>query len=173
MSQIFRMSLSSTPTQPRLPYQPRSADPGPRQLSTKVDLEKALALPHLVRTGQFSFRTSVLGRSKEIKRRNARSAPAVASEEPSNEFQRFLLDHKQVRRSQQAVRERTLLAQHRDVWVTNIKRLQAGQGALSTEIELVLATLVRDISHSDSAKNIFEDILAQISRSVEYEDNLR
>ena len=169
------MSLSSSPSQPRLPTKPWSADTSQRRLSlnSKVDLEKALQLPHLVKTGQFSFRTSVLGRSSEIKRRNAKSAPAAASDEPSNDFQRFLLDHKQVRRTQEAVRERTLLAQHRDVWVTNIKRLQAGSGALSSEVQLLLATLFKDISHSDSAKSILEEILAQLSRSVEYEENLR
>ena len=71
------------------------------------------------------------------------------------------------------MRERTLLAQHRDVWLTNIKRLQAGSGALSSEVQLLLATLFKDISHSDSAKSILEEILAQLSRSVEYEENLR
>ena len=60
-----------------------------------MDIEKALQLPHLVRTGQFGFRRAVLGRTAATQRRNARSAPALR-EETDTEFQKFLLDHKQV-----------------------------------------------------------------------------
>ena len=60
-----------------------------------MDIEKALQLPHLVRTGQFGFRRAVLGRTATTKRRNARSAP-VLREDTDTEFQKFLLDHKQV-----------------------------------------------------------------------------
>ena len=42
---------------------------------TKVDLEKALPLPHLVKSGQFTLRTSVLRKGITQKKREIRSAP--------------------------------------------------------------------------------------------------
>ena len=142
-----------------------------KQYVDKVDIEKALKLPHLVKTGQFTFRTNVLGRSSTIKQRIVRSAPAT-SEQSTNEFQRFLLDHKQVRRSKAEVEERALLAQHKDVWISNIKKLQNGSVTLNSEIELLLATLFKDISNSDAAKPIFKDILETVEQGVEYRGNL-
>ena len=153
------------------PWSADSRHQGSVSKDGKVDIEKALKLPHLVRTGQFNFRTNVLGRSATIKKRIVRSAPVV-SEETSNDFQRFLLDHKQVRRSKAEVEERALLAQHKDVWISNIKKLKNGCVALNSDIELLLATLFKDISNSDSAKPLFQDILETINRSTEYQANL-
>ena len=90
-----------------------------------------------------------------------------------SQFQRFLLDHKQVRRNKEEIQERTLLTQHKDVWIGNLKKLQNGSGGLNSEIELLLATLFKDISNSDSAKVILEEMLEQINRSIEYHQNLR
>ena len=143
-----------------------------KHLNTKVDIEKALKLPHLVKTGQFNFRTNVIGRSATIKKRVIKSA-AVVKDDSLSEFQRFLLDHKQVRRNKEEIQERTLLTQHKDVWIGNLKKLQNGSGGLNSEIELLLATLFKDISNSDSAKIILEEILEQINRSLEYHENLR
>ena len=79
----------------------------------------------------------------------------------------------QVRRCGQASQEAALLTQHKDVWVDNLKRLQTGAWSLGRELELLLATLVRDIANSDSAEQILGDILQQINRSEEYQLNLR
>ena len=161
-------------SQPRL--KPWNADISLRSdekhLNTKVDIEKALKLPNLVKTGQFNFRTNVIGRSATIKKRVIKSA-AVVKDDSLSDFQRFLLDHKQVRRNKEEIQERTLLTQHKDVWIGNLKKLQNGSGGLNSEIELLLATLFKDISNSDSAKIIFEEILEQINRSIEYHQNLR
>lgn len=163
----------STP-QPRL--KPWKADIGrgsdEKHSNTKVDIEKALKLPHLVKTGQFNFRTNVIGRSATIKKRVIKST-AVVKEDSLSQFQRFLLDHKQVRRNKEEIQERTLLTQHKDVWIGNLKKLQNGSGGLNSEIELLLATLFKDISNSDSAKVILEEMLEQINRSIEYHQNLR
>ena len=71
--------------------------------NTKVDIEKALKLPHLVRTGQFNFRSSLLGKSATIKKRVIKSAPMPGNDQPSNDFQQFLLDHKQMKRSKEEI----------------------------------------------------------------------
>ena len=79
----------------------------------------------------------------------------------------------QVRRCGQASQEAALLTQHKDVWVENLKRLQTGAWSLGRELELLLATLCRDIANSDSAKQSLGDMLQQINRSEEYQLNLR
>ena len=78
-----------------------------------------------------------------------------------------------VRRCGQASQEAALLTQHKDVWVENLKRLQTGAWSLGRELELLLATLCRDIANSDSAKQSLGDLLHQINRSEEYQMNLR
>ena len=90
-----------------------------------------------------------------------------------NEFQKFLLNQRKIKKSKEEIKERTLLAQHKDVWTKNIKKLQTGSDLLSTNMEVLLFSFIKDLSNSDSAKAIFNEILDQVNQSNDYQTNLR
>ena len=153
-------------------YIPVSNKPARRPVcQTKVDLEKALHLPHLVKSGQFTLRTSVLGKQIIQKKRVIRSAP-ILKQPADTEFQQFLLDKKKIKRSKEEVLEHTLLKQHKDVWTDNIRKLKTGSGLLTTETETIIPTLLKDISNADSAKVLIQGILDQLNQSYEYRHHL-
>ena len=139
---------------------------------TKVDLEKALHLPHLVKSGQFTLRTSVLKKGIIQKKREIRSAP-ITKEPADNEFQQFLLDRKKIKRSKEEVLEQTLLKQHKDVWTDNFHKLRTGSGLLTAETETIIPSLLKDISSADSAKKLIQGILDQLNQSYDYHLQLR
>ena len=110
-----------------------------------------------------------------------KSAPSSCAAEPSSEFQQFLLDHKQLRRNKQEIEERTLLrqvtagqipllylmsptAQHKDVWVGMVRRLESNAAVLGRETEALLANLIQDIRHTDSTKSVVQAMLQQVER---------
>ena len=90
-----------------------------------------------------------------------------------NEFQKFLLNQKKIKKSKEEIKERTLLAQHKDIWTKNIKKLQNGSDLLSTNMEVLLFSFIKDLSNSDSTKAIFNQILDQVTQSNDYHSNLR
>ena len=130
---------------------------------TKVDLEKALHLPHLVKSGQFTLRTSVLGKAIIQKQRVIRSAP-ILKQPIDNEFQQFLLDRKKIKRSKEEVLEHTLLKQHKDVWTDNIRQVKTGSGILTTETETIIPSLLKDILNADTVKSLIQGILDQLNQ---------
>ena len=159
-----------------------------RRESTKVDIEKALKLPHLVKTGQFQFRywkyRNVHVGGSQSSRSVFRTQVAAGHERISykkspgtevniTEFQKFLLNQKKIKKSKEEIKERTLLAQHKDVWTKNIKKLQNGSDLLSTNMEVLLFSFIKDLSNSDSTKAIFNQILDQVNQSNDYHSNLR
>ena len=160
-------------SQPRLKSFSAEARLEADALKSKVDIVKALKLPTLVKTGQFTFRTNVLANSSTTRRRLVKSAETKVNIEPLDDFQKYLLDHKQIKRTKEEIQDKILITQHKDIWIANIKKLKNGSGAINSEIELLLATLFKDIASTDNAKLIFEELLSSIQHSNNYHSNLR
>ena len=78
-----------------------------------------------------------------------------------------------MKKSKEEVQEKTLLAQHKDVWSKNIRKLQTGSDVLSSNVEALLLSFIKELSNSDSTKSIFSEILDQVNISKDYQANLR
>ena len=116
------------------------------------------------------FRTHVAAGHEKI---SYKKSSLPSTEVNITEFQKFLLNQKKIKKSKEEIKERTLLAQHKDVWTKNIKKLQTGSDLLSTNMEVLLFSFIKDLSNSDSTKAIFNQILEQVNQSNDYHSNLR
>ena len=65
------------------------------------------------------------------------------------------------------------MAQHKDVWSKNIRKLQTGSDVLSSNVEALLLSFIKELSNSDSTKSIFSEILDQVNICKDYQANLR
>ena len=128
----------------------------------KLDVERAVALPNLVKSGSFTLRR----RAQPARKGHRLSLPKL--EEGCSEFQAFLMDKGKVKRSKKEAMERGLVRQHRDVWAGIIRRDRLTEEGLGGGSGVLLGRLLASMQEEDLARPLLEGMAGQAEQTRVY-----
>ena len=132
-----------------------------------LDVERAVALPNLVKSGSFTLRRRV----QPARKGRRQSLPKI--EEGCSEFQAFLMDKGKVKRSKKAAMERGLVRQHRDVWAGIIRRDRLTEEGLGGGSGVLVGRLLASMQEEDKARPLLEGMAGQAEQTRVYMGALR
>ena len=132
-----------------------------------LDVDRAVALPNLVKSGSFSLRR----RAKPAKKGHRQSLPKL--EEGCSEFQAFLMDKGKVKRSKKEAMERGLVRQHRDVWAGIIRRDRLTEEGIGGGSGVLVGRLLASMQEEDKARPLLEGMAGQAEQTRVYMGALR
>ena len=132
-----------------------------------LDVERAVALPNLVKSGSFTLRR----RAQPARKGNRQSLPKL--EEGCSEFQAFLMDAGKVKRSKKEAMERGLVRQHRDVWASIIRRDRLTEEGLGDGSGVLVGRLLASMQEEDKARPLLEGMAGQAEQTRVYMGALR
>ena len=132
-----------------------------------LDVERAVALPNLVKSGSFTLRRRV----QPARKGHRQSLPKL--EEGCSEFQAFLMDKGKVKRSKKEAMERGLVRQHRDVWAGIIRRDRLTEEGLGGGSGVLVGRLLASMQEEDKARPLLEGMAGQAEQTRVYMGALR
>ena len=132
-----------------------------------LDVERAVALPNLVKSGSFTLRR----RTQPTRKGHRQSLPKL--EEGCSEFQAFLMDKGKVKRSKKEAMERGLVRQHRDVWAGIIRRDKLTEEGLGGGSGVLVGRLLASMQEEDKARPLLEGMAGQAEQTRVYMGALR
>ena len=136
----------------------------------RMDVERAVALPNLVKSGAFTLRrrTPLAKKGRLLKPSHL---PRLGEE--CAEFQAFLMDKTKVRRSKKASTEHGLVRQHRDVWASIIRRDRLTEEGLGGGAGVLVGRLLASMQEEDVARPLLEGMAGQAEQTRVYMGALR
>ena len=136
-----------------------------RPLRPTIDVERAVALPNLVKSGCFTLRRKTRPMKTSV------SLPNLG--EGDAQFQAFLMDKGRVRQSKKKVEERGLVRQHRDVWDGIMRRARSAEEGLGGGAGVLLGRLLASLQEGDLVRPLLESIAGQAEQTSLYTTALR
>ena len=135
----------------------------------RMDVERAVALPNLVKSGAFTLRR----RAPLAKKGRVKPSHLPRLGEECAEFQAFLMDKSKVRQSKQASTEHGLVRQHRDVWAGIIRRDRLTEEGLGGGAGVLVGRLLASMQEEDVARPLLEGMAGQAEQTRVYMGALR
>ena len=136
----------------------------------RMDVERAVALPNLVKSGAFTLRRRAPLTKKD---RLLKPSHLPRLGEECAEFQAFLMDKSKVRRSKKASTEHGLVRQHRDVWAGIIRRDRLTEEGLGGGAGVLVGRLLASMQEEDVARPLLEGMAGQAEQTRVYMGALR
>ena len=136
----------------------------------RMDVERAVALPNLVKSGAFTLRRRA-PLAKKGRLLKPSHLPRLGEE--CAEFQAFLMDKSKVRRSKKASTEHGLVRQHRDVWAGIIRRDRLTEEGLGGGAGVLVGRLLASMQEEDVARPLLEGMAGQAEQTRVYMGALR